>query len=202
MIQYRFADLGLNPEEATRLAHPVLGRLARCGPWAFCREGGCLVATQQVTEWQPAGWGEWQSVDGAEQPTEFRLATNQPFLGALRRPKLCRQEASQVDLANGESILIAPARTEGQALGFFGEPIRPSSAYAAAFFALVDGWDEANPPPIAVVVATIRLAIQAGHRLTADAIHARGLISEADIEPYLLACAGGAGKAPPAAAAC
>jgi hypothetical protein len=195
VIQYRLPNPGCTTAEAATCEHAALADLRRHGPWVVQVEEGMLVLTQRVDGWQAAGWGEWQ--DAVIAGRKFRVATNLPSLSLLRRPRLRNLGALSVELACGESIRIPPAIADGASFGFDGAPRRLASAYGQAVVALLDRSARGEEPTVAEWLSAIRLAIQAGHRLTDDAIHARDLISSTDLEGYLGAMTTGP-KAEPA----
>lgn len=196
MIRYRPAPaLGIAPETAAACGHPAIADLGRYGPWSAAREPGGTILTMVVPGWKAAGWGPW--LPGVDR--EYAMALNQPPLALLRRKRLAKLETAAVELACGETILIAPAISDGVAYGLtLAEPTRPASPYSRRFFELIDR-REGAPPSTDDWLACIRLAIQAGHRLPDDAIRERCLVADADAEGYLEAMATGP-KAGPASA--
>lgn len=197
MIQYRLPNPGCTTAEAATCEHAALSDLRRHGPWVVQVEDSVLVLTQQVDGWHAAAWGAWQ--DALVAGRRFRCATNLPSLQLLRRPRLRHLPTQSVELACGEAIRIPPALADGASFGPDGTPKRLASAYGQAVVALLDRSVRGEEPPVAEWMSAIRLAIQAGHRLTDDAIHARDLIATTDLESYLAAMTTGP-KADPAAA--
>jgi hypothetical protein len=195
VIQYRVPAGGLTPATAATCEHASLADLRRHGPWAAQVDEGVIVLTQTVEGWSAEGWGEWQNAIAPGR--KFRVATNLPALHLLRRPRLRQLGAQAVELACGESIRIPPALADGASFGFDGTPHRLASAYGQAVVALLDRSARGEEPAVAEWLSAIRLAIQSGHRLTDDAIHARDLISSTDLEGYLGAMTTGP-KAEPA----
>lgn len=185
MIQYRLPNPGCTTAAAASCEHPALSDLRRHGPWVVQVEDSVLVLTQRVDGWQAEGWGEWQVSLVAER--RFRCATNLPGLHLLRRSRLRHLPTQSVELACGEAIRIPPALADGASFGPDGTPKRLASAYGQAVVALLDRSVHGEEPPVADWMSAIRMAIQAGHRLTDDAIHARDLIATTDLESYLTA---------------
>jgi hypothetical protein len=195
MIQYRVTGLTLATAETCE--HASLADLRRHGPWTVQADDGAVLLTQRVDGWQAAGWGEWQ--DAVVAGRKFRLATNLPGLHLLRRPRLAHLPWQSVELACGESIRIPAAVSDGASFGPDGNTTRHASAYTRALLGVLDRSARGEEPTVAEWLAVVRLAIQAGHRLSDDAIHARDLIAHTDLEGYLRAIST-APKAEPAAA--
>lgn len=185
MIQYRVPSLGLRPDEAAACDHPQLSDLRRHGPWQVQIEPDGMVLTQQVAAWQAEAWGEWQ--DALVPGRRFRMATNQPRLQQMRRARLAHLPCQLIELACGELINIPAAQADGSSFAADGSITRPASAYGKALVALLDSAGRGEDPPPTAWMSCIRLAIQAGHRLTDDAIHALDLIGHTDVETYLQA---------------
>lgn len=183
MIQYEVASQGLGMAQVAACEHPTLADLRRHGPWSVAQEQGRVILTQSVPGWTAAGWGEWKPALAPGR--RFRLATNPPDLSAMQRKRLARLPTMTVDTACGRLIRIPAALADGSAFDASGEASRPASAYGKALLALLDRSSRGDDPPPQDWLACIRLAIQAGHRLTDDAIHALDLLGHTDLEDYL-----------------
>lgn len=183
MIQYRVPNPGLRPDQVAECDHPTLVDLRRHGPWQISVEPDGLVLTQSVLGWSATEWSLWQ--DTAIPGRRYRMAVNQPALRLLRRPRLVHLPCLMVELACGDAIRIPAALADGSSFAADGSTLRPASAYGKALVALLDRSGRGEHPPSSEWLACVRLAIQAGHRLTDDAISERDLIAHTDVEAYL-----------------
>lgn len=198
MIRYRCKGAGLTQESAALCDAPIITDLRRHGPWRAVEEAGSGVVLEQVVPgWKAEGWGPWlPGLPGRE----YSLATNQPPLSRLRRKRIADLDCVAVEISGEETILIPPAINDGFSYGLRREdPPRPASSYNRTFFALLDRTDAGEKPDWAEWKDAIVLAIQAGHRLTVEAIRERDLIPTSASKAYLEAMASGP-KAEPASA--
>lgn len=183
MIRYRIS--GVPAAVAATCEHPSLADLAWFGPWSATQEAdGSVVLTQMAAGWTPARWGPWTPamVPGRS----CALAAPPPDPCLFRRGRLGRMDAATVHTTSRHCLRIIAASAEGPALTPDGVGAgRPAGPYGAALLDLLDRSARGEQPPYADWKAAIRLAIQAGYRLTDDAIEGLGLIGVADLEDYL-----------------
>ncbi len=179
------ANPGLRPTEAASCEHASLSDLRWFGPWQVQVEPDALVLTQQVPGWQAVAWGEWK--EARVTGRRYRLATNLPDLHLMRLPRLVHLPCQEIPLACRRFIRVPAALADGTAFGVDGQPGELASPYAQALVALLDRSSRGETPEPADWIAVITQAIQAGYRLTDEAIAGMRLIGHTDIAAYLQA---------------
>jgi hypothetical protein len=204
MIRYRLpADIaGMEPFDACSCNHARLRHLAHAGPWTANRPVGGLTLTQVVPGHTVPddGWGPWQ--EGSDGFT-YQTAVDLPPLSALARPVRDRSLLVEINHSQGR-LWVLPAIRSPRRFNMDGSIAGYASAYAEAAFRLhatlearEDGGASAALP-MTEVLAVCRMTLATGYRLTDEACHAYGLLTDSDCGP-ILAGAWAGPKAEPAA---
>ena len=180
MIRYRFSGLGVDAYDAVSCAHPRLRRLRCGGPWAARRGSQGLELTQEPPAgWTPTAWGPWQrGLDDCE----YQVADPLPDLALLRRPVL--SQAAWIDHSQHGRIPVLPATRSARRLDLHGEASDFVSDYGRLAFYVFDRL-RTDDQVDREVLDVVRLALASCHRVTAEACHALGLMTDLDLGAIL-----------------
>lgn len=180
MIRY-LVDANIGQMAAATCAHPSLTRLRGRGPWATTVTGGHI----QMQRGESPAWGEVkQGVGGVR----YQLADPMPPVSAIKVEG--RGHVAWVDLP-GIRLPIPLAAYVPVSIGLDDQVEGPCDEYGMTAARLWDRWQD-NDLPLTDrdLLAMCRLALMANTDLTAELIHAYGLLTTSTV-PMIFAAATG-----------
>ena len=186
MIRY-YLDQSIALLAAAQCQHQALARLRGRGPWAASESGGSIMLQRGTA----SAWSEIKS--GLNGELRYQLADPlPPLLQSITTDE--RGPVAFVDLPGGVRLPIKLAIYAPVSIGLDGLPEGPCDDYGQTGARL---WDRLNAGELPVtdpqLVAFCRLALMSQTNLTAELIHAYGLLTT-DTIPAIFDAANGIPK--------
>jgi hypothetical protein len=181
MIRY-YLD-GCSQMAAAQYQHPALARLRGRGPWTITGEsGGVMLQRGSSPSWGPIRDG----IGGLR----YQLADPLPPLMASITVD-SKGPSAWVDFAGGIRLPVPLAVYAEVSFGLDGKPEGPCSEYGMIATRLWDRWQQQDlPVSDPDLLSFCRLALMETTNLTAELIHAYGLITTKSV-PSIFAAATG-----------